>query len=106
MKKRTLSGAARTVLNMRLPEDHPLRPELEELGLEPRGAQAVCYALFRKAAAGDVSAAKLLRELVGEKYEGGDEGRLLPSDAFSAMSDDALRALIGGAGRDEARNTE
>ena len=54
--------AARAVLKMKLPEDSPLRDELERYGLAATGVQAIFFALFRKAAAGDVSAAKLIRE--------------------------------------------
>ena len=59
--------AAVAVLKMRLPEDSPLREELERHGLAATGAQAIFFALFRKAVAGDVSAAKLIREAAGEK---------------------------------------
>jgi len=101
VKKRTLDRAAREVLAMKLPEGHPLLPELAQYGLEPTGAQAVCYALFRKAAAGDVSAAKLLRELVGDKGENGEAAGPSGSDAFAAMSDERLLALLAGSKSEE-----
>lgn len=88
--------AARAVLKMKLPQDSALRDELEQYGLAATGAQAIFFALYRKAAAGDVSAAKLIREAAGEK---GGEAATIPAPAvleLAGLSDEALRALAEG----------
>ncbi|MDD6188847.1 MAG: hypothetical protein PUB32_04630 [Clostridiales bacterium] len=86
--------AARAVLNMKLPEDSPLREELEQHGLAATGAQAIFFALYRKAAAGDVSAAKLIREAAGEKAADAEPVRTAGAE-LAGLSDDALREMIG-----------
>lgn len=96
-KKGMSERAARAVLKMKLPEGSPLREELELYGLAATGAQAIFFALYRKAAGGDVSAAKLIREAAGEKLSE-PELRALGPD-MSGLSDEALREIAGeGAG--------
>ena len=82
-------------LKMKLPEDSPLREELERHGLPATGAQAIFLALFRKAAAGDVSAAKLIREAAGEKVSEPEVVSAAESE-LAGLSDEALRAIAGG----------
>ncbi len=95
MKKGMSERAARAVLKMKLPEDSPLREELERHGLAATGAQAIFFALFRKAAAGDVSAAKFIRESAGEKVSEAAPAAIGGED-MSGLSDEALRELAGG----------
>lgn len=84
--------AARAVLAMKLPEDHELREELERYGLAATGAQAIFFGLYRKAAAGDVSAAKLIREAAGEKSAEAEQVRAAVSE-LAELSDEQLREL-------------
>ena len=93
-KKGTTEKAALAVLKMKLPEDSPLREELERHGLPATGAQAIFLALFRKAAAGDVSAAKLIREAAGEKVSEPEVVSAAESE-LAGLSDEALRAIAG-----------
>ena len=94
-RKGTTEKAALAVLKMKLPEDSPLREELERHGLPATGAQAIFFALFRKAAAGDVSAAKLIREAAGEKVSEPEVVSTAESE-LAGLSDEALREIAGG----------
>jgi len=94
--------AAAAVLKMKLPQNSPLREELEHYGLPATGAQAIYLALFRKAASGDVSAAKLIKEAAGEKL-GEPEPRPRGSE-LSGLSDEALREIAGGVGAANEKN--
>ena len=93
-KKGMSEKAAAAVLKMKLPEDSPLREELERHGLAATGAQAIFFALFRKAVAGDVSAAKLIREAAGEKA-GEPEPPKPVGTELAGLSDEVLREMVG-----------
>lgn len=88
--------AAQAVLKMKLPEDDALRDELERYGLAATGAQAIFFALFRKAAGGDVSAAKLIREAAGEKSAESEAPAAAAVSELAGLSDEALMELAAG----------
>ncbi len=92
-RKGITEKAAQAVLKMKLPDDSPLKEELERHGLPATGAQAVFFALFRKAAAGDVSAAKLIRDAAGEKVS--EPEPVLHGSELSGLSDEVLREMAG-----------
>lgn len=87
-----LLRSAQALLNMELPAGSKLRAEMTMLGLEPTGAQALLYVQFRKALDGDNSAAKFVRDAVGDAAAEGDDG----AAAFRGLSDAELRAMAGG----------
>ena len=95
VKKGITERAASAVLKMKLPEDSPMREELARHGLPATGAQAIFFALFRKAAAGDVSAAKLIREAAGEKVSEPEAAPAAGAE-MAGLSDEALREIAGG----------
>lgn len=97
-KKGMSEKAARAVLKMKLPEDSELREELERYGLAATGAQAIFFALFRKAANGDVSAAKLIREAAGEKI-GEPEAPSAAVSELAGLSDEVLLEMAAAGGR-------
>ena len=66
--------------------------EWEAMGLPANHEYAVLLALVRKARGGDVSAVKLLRELLGEKEEEPEE-RPVRALELSRLSDGELLAL-------------
>ena len=94
VKKGITERAASAVLKMKLPEDSPMREELARHGLPATGAQAIFFALFRKAAAGDVSAAKLIREAAGEKVSEPEAAPAAGAE-MAGLSDEALREIAG-----------
>lgn len=93
---KTMKAAAENILSVTLKEDSEIRRELELHGLAATGAQAILWAIFRKALGGDVSAAKLIREISGENGE--TPGAALQSAAagLSALSNEELRRIIEG----------
>ncbi len=94
-KKRSMTArAARAVLAMKLPEDSELREELERHGLAATGAQAIFYAAFRKAAGGDMTAAKLIREAADEKDGEAEREHSPAGEELSSLSDAVLRAML------------
>ena len=91
-RKRSLRAAALACLEMELPEEDALRQELEQRGLAPTGGQALLYRQWMKAAGGDTSAAKFLRDAAG--LEEAEQPRP-PAVDLSAMTDEELRRLAG-----------
>ena len=94
-RKRSLRAAALACLEMELPEEDALRQELEQRGLAPTGGQALLYRQWIKAAGGDTSAAKFLRDAAElEEPEAPRAARSGAAD-LSAMTDEELRRLAG-----------
>lgn len=94
-RKRSLRAAALACLEMELPEEDELRQELERRGLAPTGGQALLYRQWIKAAGGDTSAAKFLRDAAElEEPEAPRAARSGAAD-LSAMTDEELRRLAG-----------
>ena len=91
-RKRSLRAAALACLEMELPEEDELRQELEQRGLAPTGGQALLYRQWMKAAGGDTSAAKFLRD-AAEREEVPKAAK--PPADLSAMTDEELRRLAG-----------
>ena len=76
---------------VRLEVDDPvLRDMLVSLGLEPSFENAICLAAVRKAAAGDMTAFRNIREALGDDGISEPDGR--PPD-LEAMSDAELVRL-------------
>ena len=92
-RKRSLRAAALACLEMELPEEDALRQELEQRGLAPTGGQALLYRQWMKAAGGDTSAAKFLRDAAG--IEETEQPKLPAAGDLSAMTDEELRRLAG-----------
>ena len=74
----------------------PTREETEfdalgALGIPLTGAALIAYALAKKCALGDVSAMKLLLEVIGETKPDG-----LGENALSKLSDAELISMMGG----------
>ena len=92
-RKRSLRAAALACLEMELPEEDELRRELEQRGLAPTGGQALLYRQWIKAAGGDTSAAKSLRDAAG--IEETEQPKLPAAADLSAMTDEELRRLAG-----------
>ena len=93
-RKRSLRAAALACLEMELPEEDELRQELEQRGLAPTGGQALLYRQWMKAAGGDTSAAKFLRDAA--ELEEAEAPRAAKQAAdLSAMTDEELRRLAG-----------
>ena len=94
-RKRSLRAAALACLEMELPQEDALRQELERRGLAPTGGQALLYRQWIKAAGGDTSAAKFLRDAAElEETEAPRAARSGTAD-LSAMTDEELRRLAG-----------
>ena len=99
-RKRSLQAAALACLEMELPEEDALRQELEQRGLAPTGGQALAYRQWMKAAGGDTSAAKFLRD-AAEMEEAETPGAAKRAADLSAMTDEELRRLAGRSVRSE-----
>lgn len=99
-RKRSLRAAALACLEMELPEEDELRQELERRGLAPTGGQALAYRQWMKAAGGDTSAAKFLRD-AAEMVEAETTGTAKRAADLSAMTDEELRRLAGRSVRRE-----
>ena len=92
-RRRSLREAALACLEMELPAEDALREELERRGLDPCGSQALAFRQWAKAAAGDTSAARFLRDVAGEEQPAGEKAR---SGDRSARTDRQLWALVKG----------
>ena len=100
-RKRSLRAAALACLEMELPQEDELRQELERRGLAPTGGQALLYRQWIKAAGGDTSAAKFLRDAAEmEEAEAPRAARPAAVD-LSALTDEELRRLAGRSVRSE-----
>lgn len=70
MEQGSMQEIFRTLLRME-PEEPRKGEELTRLGLEPTYANAIGLAVVRKAGQGDVTAARFIRDTLGEKPEEG-----------------------------------
>jgi len=66
MEYKTMQEIFQALLSMP-PEDERKREELLQLGLASTYANAICVAIVRKGSQGDVTAARFIRDTVGEK---------------------------------------
>ena len=81
-----------TLMTNRFPDkEMPADEALTYLGIPLTGAAFIAYALAKKCAGGDVSAMKLLLEVVGETKPDG-----LGENALSKLSDADLFAMLDG----------
>ena len=85
---------AREVLSRRLNEDEALRRELEARGVEPNGAGALLYALWKSAVGGDLKAAAFLRDLAGTEEPKKNAAKSAAAIDLRAMSDAELLARV------------
>ncbi|MDY3281690.1 hypothetical protein [Dysosmobacter sp.] len=92
-RKRSLRAAALACLEMELPREDELRQELERRGLAPTGGQALAYRQWMKAAGGDTSAAKFLRDAAGPEEP--ETPAAKPAADLSGLTDEELRHLAG-----------
>lgn len=76
------------MLNKRFPEQDKAGDCLFELGIKPTGAAMLAFAMIRKAASGDVSAAKLVLDLIKDTPDT-DE-----AVDWSQLSDAELRRML------------
>ena len=78
------------------PDALAVRRELEQRGLAPTGGQALLYRQWIKAAGGDTSAAKFLRDAAEmEDTEAPGKPKPVTAADLSAMTDEELRRLAG-----------
>lgn len=90
MEKISFPGSARAILAAPTP-DEDAKATLEGWGLAPTVLNAIHLGMSAKAARGDPSAAKYLREVAVEETQE-EENPAQPD--FSALDDRALRRLI------------
>ena len=96
-KQRTFRESIKAILALQTP-DTEKQAQLEELGIDPTILNAINMAVSGKAAAGDVEAARYLRDTAGEKpREGLELGNLddkpLASLDMSKLTDEQLRII-------------
>lgn len=94
MEHTTMQEIFRTLLAL-APEDPKRREELLELGITPTYAGAIGLAVVRKGSQGDVTAARFIRDTLGEKPEETalSIGRDVRSLDLSGLSDEQLVEL-------------
>jgi len=66
MERKTMQEIFQSLLSLP-PENEQRREELVQLGLEPTYANAIGLAVVRKGSQGDVTAARFIRDTLGEK---------------------------------------
>lgn len=88
----TQSSLLRALLPRQV-EDPKMARSLEELGLEPTYAGAMALSVLKKGSGGDVTAARYIRDTLGEKGE--EERPPVPSAKvdLSRYSDEELMAM-------------
>jgi hypothetical protein len=96
-KQRTFRESIKAILALQTP-DPEKQAQLAELGIDPTILNAINMAVSGKAAAGDVEAARYLRDTAGEKpREGLELGNLddkpLASLDMSKLTDEQLRII-------------
>ena len=88
----TLTDLTNHMLTSIMPTSDEVRDCLMELGVRPTCGAAIVFGMIQKAAKGDTSAAKFLREINGEAPA--------PEEAVNAdlrsLSDEVLFRLAGG----------
>lgn len=81
--------------------DKLMAERLREMGLEPTNANAIIMASIGKAAAGDVEAARFVRDTVGEKpteaYQLAVTDKPIKAMDLSRLTDEELSALADAA---------
>ena len=96
-KQRTFRESIKAIMALQTPDEEK-RQVLEALGVDPTVLNAINLAVSGKAAAGDVEAARYLRDTAGEKpREGLEIGNLddkpLASLDMSKLTDEQLRVI-------------
>ena len=96
-KQKTFRESIKAILALQTP-DEAKKEQLEELGIDPTILNAINMAVSGKAAAGDVEAARYLRDTAGEKpREGLELGNLddkpLASLDMSKLTDEQLKII-------------
>lgn len=110
-RQRTFRESVKAILALKVP-DAEQAEALRLLGIDPTILNAVNLAVGSRAQAGDVEAARYLRDTAGERPRDGLEignldGRPLATMDLSAMTDDQLRALAAQrAGDDEEQQQD
>ena len=70
----TLGGLCSRMLSSPMPASEDLREALLELKVKPTCAATIVYGMIQKAAKGDTSAAKFIKELNGEGASANESG--------------------------------
>lgn len=96
-KRRLMRDVLANILTVEITEPE-LREELERAGLPATHESAICYAAIRRAARGDIEAARFVRDTVGEKPMATLAVAPLPDVPISSLdlskySDDELRMM-------------
>lgn len=90
------------VLKLPVPDEEK-KARLEQLGVENTLLNAIHLQLSEKAAAGDVQAAKYLRDIAMTPPQGKDEIAEVPAGFdLTALTDDELRSIAARAAAGEA----
>ena len=93
MKSITIKEALTELLNTRFPgKEEPDDEALTGLGLPLTGAAFTAYALLKKCTNGDVSAIKLLNDILADEVK-----TELSSEALKGLSDEELMAMLDSA---------
>ena len=87
----TLGGLCSYMLSTPMPSSDDVRDALLELCIRPTCAAYIVYGMIQKAAKGDTSAAKFLKEMNGESSASGEDA---VTDLHS-LSDEILFRLAG-----------
>lgn len=110
-RQKTFRESVKAILALKVP-DAEQAEALRLLGIDPTILNAVNLAVGSRAQAGDVEAARYLRDTAGERPRDGLEignldGRPLATMDLSAMTDEQLRALAAQrAGDDEEQQQD
>lgn len=97
-RQRTFRESVKAIMKLYTP-DPEKRAELEAAGVDPTVLNAINLAVSGRASAGDVEAARYLRDTAGERPRDGLEigaldDRPLAAVDVSRLTDDQLRALV------------
>lgn len=96
-RQRTFRDSVRAIVFAEVP-DAEKKKQLEAIGADPTVLNAIHIAVSKRARAGDVEAARYLRDTAGERPRegieiGGLDGKPIQAMDLSGMMDDQLRAL-------------
>lgn len=91
----TQSSLLRAILPQTV-DDPKVADALERLGLEPTYAGAMALSVLKKGSGGDVTAARYIRDTLGEKGDGEEQtsGTLPVGPDLSRYSDEQLLAMV------------
>jgi len=97
-KRRLMRDVLSNILTVEVSEPE-IREELEKAGLPATHESAICFAAIRRAARGDIEAARFVRDTLGEKPMATLAVAPLQDVPLSAMdmskyTDDELRAMV------------